>query len=142
MSTKTIYVCTTYELPHFISSKQSGVQSTIEQCTTIPDWVKPPSPKYMFYKIEIDQADYDNKMQKLRLGNGIHTTLFSLWLRNLVRPRSVFADYLMPYFGSEDFQCDCDVFPVERMIVIGGFDHGIFIGIPHDCYVTASSSFV
>ena len=141
MSTKTIYVCTAYELPHFISSKQSGVQSKIARCM-IPDWVKPPSPKHLFYSIEIDQTDYENKMQMLRLGNGIHTTLFGLWLRNLVRPRSVFADYLIPYFGSEDFQSDCDVFPVDKMVVIGGFNHGIFVGIPHDSYISGLSSFV
>ena len=141
MSTKTIYVCTAYELPHFISSKQSGVQSTIVRCTT-PDWVKQPSPKYMFYAIEIDQTDYDNKMQKLRLGSGIHATLFSLWLRNLVRPRSVFADTMVPYFSPDDFHCDCDVLPADEMVVIGSYNHGIFIGIPHDGYISGLSSFV
>lgn len=141
MTTKTIYVCSVHELPNFISSKQTDVHSIVTRCTT-PDWVKPPSPKYTFYTIEIEQTDYDNKMQRLRLGVGVHTALFSLWLRNLVRPRSVFADYSIPYFSPEDFQCDCDVLPADEMVVIGGYDHGIFIGIPHDGYISGLSSFV
>jgi hypothetical protein len=141
MTTKKIYVCTVHELPNFVSSKQTDVHSIVTRCM-IPDWVKPPSPKYMFYTIEIEQTDYDNKMQRFRLGSGVHTALFSLWIRNLVRPRSAFADTMVPYFGSDDFQCDCDVLPVEEMVVIGGYNHGIFIGIPHDGYITGLSSFV
>jgi hypothetical protein len=96
----------------------------------------------MFYTIAIEQTDYDNKMQKFRLGGGVHTALFSLWIRNLVRPRSAFADTMVPYFSPDDFQCDCDVLPVDEMVVIGGYNHGIFIGIPHDGYITGLSSFV
>lgn len=143
MSTKRIYVCSMHELPQFIPSYQTSVKSTISRVVIVPEWVKLPSSQYKLYTIDIIQEDYDDKMQRLRQGNNIHTMLFILWLRNLVRPRSILADVNILFFGSDDIGCcDCDVFPDSEMVIIGGYHHGIFVGIPHDNYITGLSSFV
>ena len=141
MATKTIYVISVHELAKYIPCNDTGVRCTITRTYKVPEWMKRPADQYMLYEITMDLNDYCDKMHMLRMETmKIHALLFVLWLQSLVRPRSIFLESMVSKFTIEDIG-NTEIFPATNFVTIGSTSCGIFVGIPHDDFISGPSSF-